>query len=57
MKPEPKTQDSITKDSEISKEILENNDDLKPNDNLKPEEKEDNTRYGDWVINGRTIDF
>ena len=28
------------------------NDDLK-----KPEEKEDNTRYGDWVINGRTIDF
>jgi hypothetical protein len=51
MKPEPKTQDSITKDSEISKEILENNDDL------KPEEKEDNTRFGDWVIKGRTIDF
>ena len=51
MKPEPKTQDSITKDSEISKEILENN------DVLKPEEKEDNTRFGDWVIKGRTIDF
>jgi hypothetical protein len=51
MKPEPKTQDSITKDSEISKEILENNDDL------KPEEKEDNTRFGDWVIKGRAIDF
>jgi hypothetical protein len=51
MKPEPKTQDSITKDSEISKEILENNDDL------KPEEKEDNTRFGDWVIKGQAIDF
>ena len=52
MTPEPKTEDSTKKDSEISKEILENNDDLK-----KPEEKEDNTRFGDWVINGRTIDF
>ncbi len=51
MKPETKTEDPTKKDSEISKEILENNDDL------KPEEKEDNTRYGDWVINGRTIDF
>lgn len=45
MKPEPKTENS----TEISKENLEIEDDLK-----KPE---DNTRYGDWVKNGRTIDF
>ena len=51
MKPEPKTENATKKDSEISKETLETNDDL------KPEEKEDNTRFGDWVINGRTIDF
>ena len=50
MKPEPKTEDSIKKDSEILKENLEIEDAL-----TKPEE--DNTRYGDWVKNGRTIDF
>ena len=51
MKPEPQVEDSIKKVSEISKETLETNDEL------KPEEKEDNTRFGDWVIKGRTIDF
>jgi hypothetical protein len=58
MKPETKTEDvnSNKKDSET--ETLETSDDLKPNDDLKkPEEKEDNTRFGDWVIKGRTIDF
>jgi len=27
------------------------------NSNLKKIENEDHTRFGDWVINGRTIDF
>jgi hypothetical protein len=49
MKPETKSENSIKKDSEILTENLEIEDDLK-----KPE---DNTRYGDWVKNGRTIDF
>ena len=50
MKQEPKTENLTKKDSEILTENLEIEDDLK-----KPEE--DNTRYGDWVKNGRTIDF
>jgi hypothetical protein len=50
MKPETKSENSIKKDSEILTENLEIEDILK-----KPEE--DNTRYGDWVKNGRTIDF
>ena len=44
------------------------NENLNEENSSKPEEKispnedvlkkpEDNTRYGDWVINGRTIDF
>ncbi len=50
MKPEPKTENLTKKDSKILKENLEIEDVL-----TKPEE--DNTRYGDWVKNGRTIDF
>lgn len=49
MKPEPKTENLTKKDSEILTENLE----IEGNLN-KPE---DNTRYGDWVKNGRTIDF
>jgi hypothetical protein len=49
MKPDSKTENLTKKDSEILTENLEIEDDLK-----KPE---DNTRYGDWVKNGRAIDF
>jgi len=39
----------LTKENSIKKEESESEDIL-----TKPE---DNTRYGDWVKNGRTIDF
>ena len=50
-------QKNQSENSQSEKENNPKNDDLELESENALKKPEDNTRYGDWVKNGRTIDF